>query len=217
MMRFRGLITSSAIFLGWFFTAGPALATAYFFDQTGPVELYDGPILGWIMPVFQPVFFGSPTINGDPSVDMPSINTYPCGGGAPGVCPSPPLDFDPLVALAVGLPGDFVASLPSLAPPYPVGGLLFSLSPGGLGGFGCSPFSMTSGCGLAWLNVMSDEQLLVTGWGNNSTIYEATDFHLVRTTGNWEVVPEPATLTLLGSGLLGLAMMRRRKHSADSV
>jgi hypothetical protein len=82
-MRFREVgkaaLTSGAIFLGLFLTAGPASATAFFFDQTGPVEQFDG--LGWIVSPFQFGFFGSLTINGDPSVDMPSINTFPCLGG----------------------------------------------------------------------------------------------------------------------------------------
>ena len=74
-------------------------------------------------------------------------------------------------------------------------GIYFSLGPGGL---------LSS-------NSFGDYDLSVSGWGNNSTV-RLIGMEDLTVTGNWEALPEPSTLGLIGLGLLGLGAMRRRRR-----
>jgi PEP-CTERM motif len=79
------------------------------------------------------------------------------------------------------------------------------------------PFFSLGTFGLTYYRFFGfDEQIIVNGWGNNSTIYEGTSAFQTRNTGNWEVVPEPATslVFVTGLGVMGWFGWRRRYRAA---
>jgi hypothetical protein len=127
---------------------------------------------------------------------MPCINTgvFLPGCNPTHTNPTQPIDFGPLVALSIQWTGLTLG---------PVG--LGVFVPGASGIYaGISPF------GFGYSNSFGDYDVIVIGWGNNSTMGYNGAISL-RTTGNWEALPEPGTKLVFATGLGLMALLRWRR------
>lgn len=135
------------------------------------------------------------TINGDLS-DLPTVNSR-----------SRPIDFGDLLAFSFAAPGAIAGSysLSDFVAPPPFRNFpLWSISPNGIN----------------FVDRFDLNDFHISGFGAVSTITLNTDAPLLchRTgacvaTGVWEAVPEPASLALFGTGIVAIALARRRRSA----
>jgi hypothetical protein len=66
---------------------------------------------------------------------------------------------------------------------------------------------------FGFLGIVSDDPILMVTWQADLGGVRNTGIDNIRVSETAAPIPEPGTLLLLGSGLTGLAMRRRRRHS----
>lgn len=96
-----------------------------------------------------------------------------------------------------------------------IGGFYLNENNGGFFGIGIDSYSFAADHGgksySDWVNNLNEMQLTVSGSGP-ITYGDKIDTYTVGTSNNADPVPEPTTMLLFGSGLAGLAALRRKKE-----